>query len=85
MPAKRCWTISPGLPDPLRPAAIVLVTHHVEEIPTGFSNALVLRAGRIVAGGPIEDVLTDDVLSRAFDMPIRVTQSDGRSWARMGR
>ena len=74
-----------GLAGTQRPSAMVLVTHHVEEIPAGFSNALVLRAGRIVAGGPIEGALTDDVLSRAFDMPIRVGRSDGRSWARMAR
>lgn len=68
-----------------RPAAIVLVTHHVEEIPVGFSNALVLRDGRIVAAGPIEDVLTDAVLSRAFDLPVTVTRTDGRVAARMVR
>ena len=68
-----------------RPAAIVLVTHHVEEIPAGFSNAVVLRAGQVVAGGPIQDVLTDAVLSRAFDVPIAVTRHDGRAWARMVR
>jgi iron complex transport system ATP-binding protein len=68
-----------------RPAAIVLVTHHVEEIPSGFANALVLRAGQILAAGHIDHVLTDDVLSRAFDMPIVVARSDGRAWARMGR
>jgi iron complex transport system ATP-binding protein len=74
-----------GLAGTPRPAAIVLVTHHVEEIPSGFSNALVLRAGRIVACGPIDDVLTDDVLGRAFDMPIVVTRGGGRRWARMAR
>ena len=66
-----------------RPAAIVLVTHHVEEIPTGFSNALVLRAGQIVAAGPIGEVLTDGVLSRAFDLPITLAHHDGRTSARM--
>ena len=66
-----------------RPAAIVLVTHHVEEIPTGFSNALVLRAGEAVAAGPIADVLTDGVLSRAFDLPIEVSHHEGRAWARL--
>ena len=67
-----------------RPAAIVLVTHHVEEIPAGFSNALVLRAGQVVAHGPIDAVLTDEVLSRAFEVPIVVSEHDGRRWARMG-
>lgn len=65
----------------VRPSAIVLVTHHVEEIPAGFSNGLVLRAGGIVAAGPIDDVLTDSVLSNAFDLPIAVTRHDGRAFA----
>lgn len=72
-----------GLAAAVRPAAIVLVTHHVEEIPAGFTMAVVLRAGRIVAAGPIDDVLTDAVLSRAFDLPIAVARHDGRAWARM--
>ena len=67
----------------VRPAAIVLVTHHVEEVPAGFSNVLVLRAGQAVAAGPLAEVLTDDVLSRAFDLPIEVMHHDGRAWARM--
>jgi len=71
------------LADAVRPAAIVLVTHHVEEIPLGFSRGLVLRAGQLVAAGPIDEVLTDDVLSRAFDLPIAVVRRDGRAWARM--
>jgi iron complex transport system ATP-binding protein len=66
-----------------RPAAIVLVTHHVEEIPAGFTHALVLRAGQAVASGPIGTVLTDGVLSRAFDMSIVIAQHDGRRWARL--
>lgn len=65
-----------------RPGAIVLVTHHPEEIPPGFSHALVLRAGRIVAAGPLDDILTDAVLSEAFDLPIVVERRAGRAWAR---
>jgi iron complex transport system ATP-binding protein len=65
-----------------RPAAMVLVTHHVEEIPPGFSHALVLCAGSVVAGGPLEETITDDVLSRAFGLPIDVQHRDGRTWAR---
>ena len=48
-----------------RPSAIVLVSHHVEEIPPGFSHALVLAGGVAVAAGPLETVLCDEVLSRA--------------------
>jgi iron complex transport system ATP-binding protein len=66
-----------------RPAAIVLVTHHVEEIPPGFSHALVLCAGSAVASGPLGEVLTDAVLSDAFRLPIEVRHRDGRTWARL--
>jgi iron complex transport system ATP-binding protein len=67
-----------------RPAAIVLVTHHVEEIPPGFDHALVLADGGIVASGPLESVFGSDALGRAFGVPIVVERRDGRSWARLG-
>jgi iron complex transport system ATP-binding protein len=66
-----------------RPAAIVLVSHHVEEIPPGFSHALVLADGRAVAAGPLDEVVRDEVLTRAFGVPIAVERRDGRAWARM--
>ena len=65
-----------------RPESIVLVSHHVEEIPPGFGHALVLAAGRPVAAGPIEEVVSGDVLGRAYGMPIGVERRDGRYWAR---
>ena len=66
-------------------AAIALVTHHVEEIPAGFSHALVLAEGRVLAAGPIGTTLTDDVLSRAYGLGIRIDTADGRYWARASR
>lgn len=60
------------------PAAILLVTHHVEEIPAGFDYAIVLSAGGSVAAGPIEEVLTGPTLSAAFGLPIEVEGRDGR-------
>jgi len=66
-----------------RPSAMVLVSHHVEEIPPGFDRALVLAAGRIVAMGPIEDVVRGDVLSAALHVPLVVEHRDGRIWARL--
>ena len=66
-----------------RPAAIVLVSHHVEEIPVGFTHGLILAGGGIVAAGPLDTVLTDAVLTRAFEMPILVERIGGRAWARM--
>jgi iron complex transport system ATP-binding protein len=60
--------------------ATVLVSHHVEEIPPGFTHALLLRQGRVVAAGPLEEVLNEEVLSATFGMPLRLSHEDGR-WA----
>jgi iron complex transport system ATP-binding protein len=67
--------------DELSPAT-VLVSHHVEEIPPGFTHALVLRNGGVVAAGPISEVITDSVLSATFGMPLHVTRQDERWQAR---
>jgi len=61
---------------------IVMVTHHVEEIPRAFTHALLLKNGRIQAAGALTDVITDDALSETFDMKIAVEQHDGRFSAR---
>src|SRR5690606_21110947 len=63
-------------------APTVLVTHHVEEIPPGFTHALLLRAGRVVAAGPIAEVLTAETLSAAFGLPLLLDRRDGRYAAR---
>jgi len=68
--------------DPDAPAS-VLVTHHVEEIPAGYSHGLLLRAGRVVAAGLLDDVLTDDNLSVTFGLPLAVTRRAGRYTARL--
>jgi iron complex transport system ATP-binding protein len=65
-----------------RPSAIVLVSHHLEEIPPGFGHALVLATGRPVAVGPIDRALTSDALSRAFGQALVVEARDGRFAAR---
>lgn len=62
--------------------AIVLVSHHVEEIPPGFTHGLLLRKGRVIAAGPLDEVMTDTHLSRAFQMPLQVEHQDGRYSAR---
>ncbi|HEV7824432.1 MAG TPA: ABC transporter ATP-binding protein [Mycobacteriales bacterium] len=67
--------------DPAAPT-LVLVTHHVEEIPPGFTHALLLRDGRTVAQGLTADVLTDDNLSQTFGIPLRVERYGGRYFAR---
>jgi iron complex transport system ATP-binding protein len=60
------------------PRAIVLVTHHVEEIPAGFGHALVLSAGRVVASGPIDTTLTRPIVTEAFGLPIAIERTNGR-------
>jgi len=63
--------------------AMVMVTHHVEEIPAGFTHALLLAGGRIHAAGPIAEVITGERLSEAFGLPLVVsTSEDGRFAAR---
>jgi iron complex transport system ATP-binding protein len=58
--------------------AIVMVTHHLEEIPAGFTHALVLNQGRIIASGPINHTLTTEKLSEAYGLPLEVTFQSGR-------
>ena len=56
-------------------ATLILVTHHVEEIPPGMTHALFMRDGRIIAGGPIEQVMTDINISAAFGLPLHVSRT----------
>jgi iron complex transport system ATP-binding protein len=65
--------------------ASVLVTHHLEELPTTTTHALLLAGGRVVAAGPVADVVTSRNVSRAFDHPIDVERRDGRWSARARR
>jgi iron complex transport system ATP-binding protein len=66
-----------------RSPVIVLVTHHVEEIPPGFTHALLLRNAKVVAAGPLDEVLTEENLSATFDVPLEVTKTGNRWTARM--
>jgi iron complex transport system ATP-binding protein len=67
--------------DPDAPA-LVLVTHHVEEIPPGFSHALLLRDGAVVAQGLVGETVTDENLSKTFGLDLRVGYEAGRFTAR---
>ena len=57
---------------------IVLVTHHVDEIPPGFTHLLLLRDGRVLANGPIEDALTSESLSATFGLALCLDRRNGR-------
>ena len=62
--------------------AMLMVTHHVEEIPVGFTHVMLIRDGAIVAAGPIAETLTAEALTDTFGMPIVLSSEDGRYAAR---
>ncbi|MEI2641873.1 MAG: ATP-binding cassette domain-containing protein [Candidatus Nanopelagicales bacterium] len=64
---------APGAP------TVVMVTHHVEEIPANATHVLALRDGRAVAQGPIDDTLSSETVSTAFGLPVSV-QRHGSRW-----
>lgn len=57
---------------------VVLVTHHVEEIPPGFDHILMLAGGRVVTSGRLEDVLTAEALGDTFGLPLSIERRDRR-------
>jgi len=67
--------------DPSSPA-VVIVTHHVEEIPVGTTHCLLLSEGIAVASGPVEKVLTSENLSTAYRIAVTVSRENGRYFAR---
>ncbi|MFN8156600.1 MAG: ABC transporter ATP-binding protein [Candidatus Nanopelagicales bacterium] len=62
----------------------VLVTHHLEEIPVGFTHAMLLRSGAVVAAGEIDEVLTADLVSETFGIALDVERRSDR-WAARAR
>ena len=66
--------------DPTSPV-LVLVTHHVEEIPPGFDHLLLLRDGKVVFAGLLSEGLTDENLSATFGVPLRVHHAAQRWYA----
>lgn len=67
--------------EPTTPA-MIMVTHHVEEIPVGFTHVLLLRDGKVMAQGPIAETLTAEALTETFGQPIVLTSDAGRYSAR---
>jgi iron complex transport system ATP-binding protein len=68
--------------DPSTPP-VVMVTHHVEEIPSSFTHALLMRQGSVTAQGRVDDVLTEANLRACYELPLRLERRDGRwlAWA----
>jgi iron complex transport system ATP-binding protein len=61
---------------------IVLVTHHCEEIPPGFTHGGLVRQGALMAAGPLRDVVTSERVSACFGVPVTVGCTAGRWWSR---
>ncbi len=61
---------------------VVLVTHHCEEIPPGFTHGGLVRRGALMAAGPLHDVITSARVSACFGVPVTVGCTDGRWWSR---
>jgi iron complex transport system ATP-binding protein len=57
---------------------LILVSHHVEEIPSHATHGLLLKEGRILAAGPVHEVLTDERLSELYDYPCKLEYGNGR-------
>jgi iron complex transport system ATP-binding protein len=59
---------------------IVMVTHHVEEVPRGFTHAMLMRRGSVLALGRLEDVFTEGNLSKCFGVPLAIERR-GHRWS----
>lgn len=64
--------------------SLVLVTHHVEEIPQNFTHALLIKSGQISAAGAVPEVIESERMSQAFGMPLVVEYGEGR-WHAQGK
>nr|WP_063835808.1 ATP-binding cassette domain-containing protein [Streptomyces mutabilis] len=60
--------------------ATVIVTHHLEELPAGTTHALLLRAGRVLAQGPVAETLTSESITTCFDYPVALSRNDQGRW-----
>lgn len=61
---------------------VVLVTHHCEEIPPGFTHGGLVSRGRLRAAGPLGDVITSGQVSACFGVSVDVGCTNGRWWSR---
>ncbi len=61
---------------------MVIVTHHVEEVPAGFTHAMLMRRGSVLAAGRLERVFTEENLSKCFGVPLAIEHRNGRWSAR---
>lgn len=65
------------------PPTVVLITHHLEELPPAVSHVVVLDEGRVAAQGDPGSVLRSDLLSEVYRCPLEVDRTDGRYYSRV--
>jgi iron complex transport system ATP-binding protein len=61
--------------------AVVIATHHLDEVPTSATHGALLRGGELISAGPLEDVLTPEQLERCFGLRLRIERNGGRWFA----
>jgi len=66
-------------------AALLYVTHHMEEIVPALTHVALLREGRLTAAGPKKDVLTAGLIEEAYDVPVQLDWEEERPWIRVKR
>ena len=59
---------------------VVQVTHHIEELVQGISHVLLLKDGKVIAAGPKEQVVSNELLSDTFRIPVHVHWKESRPW-----
>lgn len=69
--------------DPYAPS-MIMVTHHVEEIPPGFTHVLMIRQGKVLSAGPLDLELTSSNLSHCFGLPLVVERNGADRWTAQG-
>jgi iron complex transport system ATP-binding protein len=79
---ERLLTHLAGLAADAASPPLVLVTHHCEEIPPGFTHAGLVSGGQLLATGPLEEVITSEKVTACFGVPVTVGTDDGRWWGR---
>ena len=60
----------------------IMVSHHLEDLPTSVTHVLLLRDGSVLASGPVQEMLTSERVSECFGFPIQVHAWEGRWMAR---
>jgi len=76
-------TIAKMIDESENPPAVVMITHHVEELLPGTQHVLLLKDGKAAASGKPKDVLRSEILSDVYNFPVHVQKKGGRFWVQV--